>query len=65
MKRNNVDGFDKRKAFAPQQRDQLIDSVKAGDGKKSVRHARHLAHSWRRMCCAWLGVAHDFAEMNQ
>jgi len=31
MKRNNVDGYDKRMAFARQQRDQLPDSVKAGD----------------------------------
>jgi hypothetical protein len=33
MKRHNADGFDKRKAFARRQRDQLIDSVKAGDAK--------------------------------
>jgi len=33
MKRNNVDGFDKRKAFARQQRDKLMASVKAGDAR--------------------------------
>jgi hypothetical protein len=33
MKRNNMGGFDKRKAFARRQRDQLIDSVKAGDAR--------------------------------
>jgi hypothetical protein len=33
MKRKNVGGFDKRKAFARQQHGQLIDSVKAGDAR--------------------------------
>jgi len=33
--------------------------------EKSVRHARHLAHSRRSLCRAWLGVVHDFAEVNQ
>ena len=31
MKRNNMDGYDKRSAFARRQRDRLIDGVKAGD----------------------------------
>jgi len=31
MKRNNVDRFDKQKALAHQQRDQLVDGVKAGE----------------------------------
>ena len=33
MKRNNEDGFDKRKAFARRQRGKLIASVKAGDAR--------------------------------
>jgi hypothetical protein len=33
MKRNNMGGFDKRKVVARRQRDQLIDSVKAGDAR--------------------------------
>jgi hypothetical protein len=33
MKRNSADGSDKRKAFARRQRDQLIDSAKAGDAR--------------------------------
>jgi hypothetical protein len=33
MKRKNVGGFDQRRAFARRQRDQLIDSVKAGDAR--------------------------------
>jgi hypothetical protein len=33
MKRKNVGGFDKQKAFARRQHGQLIDSVKAGDAR--------------------------------
>jgi hypothetical protein len=33
MKRNNVDGFDKRRKFADRQCDQLKDSVKAADAR--------------------------------
>ena len=33
MKRNNVEGFDKRRKFADQQDDQLIHSVKAAEAK--------------------------------
>jgi hypothetical protein len=33
MKQNSAYGFHKRKAFARRQRDQLVDSVKAGDDR--------------------------------
>ena len=33
MKRNNLDGLDKRKAFARRRRDQLIASVEAGEAR--------------------------------
>jgi hypothetical protein len=53
MKRNNMDGYDKRKAFARRQRARLIDGVKAGDATKQF--AMRMIWLILGVACAALG----------